>query len=173
MRQSRCSELQSGHNSPSTSDQLMLAGGMLADVHSAGFIQHSSACLVRTPRQSSFRAPHRHARDTYGITSQFIPYTCRLDAAYRRFCSTTAHLLQFTGKLVEATAQALTCDLYSQREGSQLQAQQSHARFLDTLIHLGSLLHAVALARLRDDCNMENITVRLCWFAVEFFPNLR
>eukprot|EP00892_Ulva_mutabilis_P005507 jgi/Ulvmu1/3328/UM155_0011.1 len=83
----------------------------------------------------------------------------RLDAGYRRFCDTTSHLQHFTGKLVEATSQALTCDLYSQRDCSQLQAQQSHARFSDTFIHLGSLLHAVGLACLRNDCNMENISV--------------
>lgn len=56
--------------------------------------------------------------------------------------------------------QALCFDAYTIPEASTLQAQ-AYDKFKDNLIHLISLLHAVGLATLRDDYNVENIGVRM------------
>jgi hypothetical protein len=57
--------------------------------------------------------------------------------------------------------QALCFDAYTIPQTSTLQAQ-AYDKFKDNLIHLISLLHAVGLATLRDDYNVENIVVRIC-----------
>lgn len=65
----------------------------------------------------------------------------------------------FASKLTDVAVQALCFDAYTIPETSTLQAQ-AYDKFKDNLIHLISLLHAVGLATLRDDYNVENIVVR-------------
>ena len=68
-----------------------------------------------------------------------------------------------TSKLTDAVVLALTFDREAVPKTNPTEDQvNEHQWFRDTLIHLCSLLPAVALASLRTDYNMENIVVRGC-----------
>lgn len=65
-----------------------------------------------------------------------------------------------TSKLSDAAVLALTFDREAVAKVNPTEEQvKEHQWFRDTVIHLCSLLHAVALATLRTDYNMENIVV--------------
>jgi hypothetical protein len=87
------------------------------------------------------------------------PPLCRAQLAYSRYWEGRTQLQIFASKLTDVTVQALCFDAYTIPEISTLQ-EQAYDKFKDNLIHLISLLHAVAIATLREDYNMENITVR-------------
>jgi hypothetical protein len=66
-----------------------------------------------------------------------------------------------TSKITDCVVVALAFDRESVHKVSPTEEQvREHQWFRDTVIHLCSLLHAVALATLRTDYNMENIVVR-------------
>jgi hypothetical protein len=72
-------------------------------------------------------------------------------------------------KLSDTTELCINFDRMSVHEDSNPTDHdiEEHEWFTNTLVHLVSLLHAVALATLRVDLNMENIVVRL-EFELEF-----
>jgi hypothetical protein len=66
-----------------------------------------------------------------------------------------------TAKLADCIVMALKFDREAVPKQNPTEQQiKDHQWFRDTMIHLVSLLHAVALSTLRTDFNMENIVVR-------------
>lgn len=66
-----------------------------------------------------------------------------------------------TSKLTDCVVMALKFDRETiSKENPTQQQIEDHRWFRDTMIHLVSLMHAVALGTLRTDFNMENIVVR-------------
>lgn len=86
---------------------------------------------------------------------------CRSNLSYGRYWEGRTNLQLMTSKLTDAVVLALTFDREAVPKMNATEDQvKEHQWFRDTLIHLCSLLHAVALATLRTDYNMENIVVR-------------
>lgn len=56
--------------------------------------------------------------------------------------------------------------------GGSTVAVREHRHFADTMLHLGSLLHAVGLSSLQGDYNMSHITVRTFFLPLVVFMNL-
>lgn len=61
--------------------------------------------------------------------------------------------------LVDTVMQAYAFDAKTLPRNATDEQITEHHRFMNNLVHLSSLLHAVALATLRDDYDMENIMV--------------
>ena len=102
---------------------------------------------------SPCETPQKHAHDTILI--------CRSNLSYGRYWEGRTNLQLMTSKLTDAVVLALTFDREAVPKNNATEEQvKEHEWFRDTLIHLCSLLHAVALATLRTDYNMENIVVR-------------
>lgn len=96
----------------------------------------------------------------------------RSNTAYRRFWEARTQLDVFSGKLTDAVIVAMTLDrnniamfdLGVTKGEDKLPIDElkiGHKRFKHVLIHLTSLLHAVALATLRNDQDLRNIIVRI------------
>lgn len=86
---------------------------------------------------------------------------CRSNLSYGRYWEGRTNLQLMTSKLTDAVVLALTFDREAvPKINPTVEQVKEHQWFRDTLIHLCSLLHAVALATLRTDYNMENIVVR-------------
>ena len=84
----------------------------------------------------------------------------RSNLSYGRYWEGRTNLQLMTSKLTDAVVLALTFDREAVPKINATEEQvKEHQWFRDTLIHLCSLLHAVALATLRTDYNMENIVV--------------
>lgn len=87
---------------------------------------------------------------------------CRSNLSYGRYWEGRSQLQQMTSKLTDCVVMALKFDRESIPKENPSEAQlKDHQWFRDTMIHLVSLMHAVALSTLRTDFNMENIVVRL------------
>jgi hypothetical protein len=68
-----------------------------------------------------------------------------------------------SAKLTDAIVMMLKWDREGVPKDSPSPSQiKDHLWFRDTMVHLASLMHAVALSTLRTDFNMENIVVRHC-----------
>ena len=65
-----------------------------------------------------------------------------------------------TSKLVDCVVQAHAFDTQTMPKDATDEQVSRHIKFKNNIVHIASLLHAVALATLRDDYDMENITVR-------------
>jgi hypothetical protein len=98
-------------------------------------------------------------RGNYGCELRKFRNYCRVNAAYGRYYDGLTQLQVLASRLTGLVVQALAFDGKSLVEDASLIALQAHERFKDNLMHLVSLLHAVALATLRQDFNMDNITV--------------
>jgi phage gp46-like protein len=86
---------------------------------------------------------------------------CRSQLSYGRYWEGRTNLQLMTSKLTDAVVMTLTFDREAVPKVNPTEEQvNEHQWFRDTVVHLGSLLHAVALATLRTDYNMENIVVR-------------
>ena len=96
-------------------------------------------------------------------------YTCRSNLSYGRYWEGRTQLQQMTSKLTDAVVMSLQFDRTAvPKSGATREQIEQHDWFRDTMVHLISLMHAVALATLRDDYDMENLVVRLpsCMVAV-------
>ena len=100
---------------------------------------------------------------------QLSPVYCRNNLSYARYWEGRSQLQQMTGRLTEAVRTTLNFDRITLPDSKSPEEEaEEHRWFCDTLIHLVSLFHAVALATLRSDHDMENLTVRnpaLCMHA--------
>ena len=86
---------------------------------------------------------------------------CRNNLSYGRYWEGRTQLQQMTAKLSDAVRTALNFDRTAvPKEGATAEEVEEHRWFCDTLVHLVSLFHAVALATLRGDYDMENLVVR-------------
>ena len=99
-----------------------------------------------------------------------FPPACRSNFSYQRYTEGRTVLQQFTSKLTDTAVMAVTFDKQViAKHGNQTDgysedtaaAEAGHQRFKNTFVHLVSLMHAVALATLRDDYDMENLVVRV------------
>jgi hypothetical protein len=80
--------------------------------------------------------------------------------SYGRYWEGRSQLQNFTSRLTDAVVLCLTFDREAVPKTNPTEEQvKEHQWFRDTLIHVASLLHGVALATLRTDYNMENIVV--------------
>eukprot|EP00892_Ulva_mutabilis_P007761 jgi/Ulvmu1/5357/UM022_0151.1 len=80
--------------------------------------------------------------------------------SYGRYWEGRTQLQQITANLSDAIRTAINFDRNAlPREGATAEQIEQHKWFCDTLMHLVSLFHAVALATLRGDYNMENLVV--------------
>lgn len=84
---------------------------------------------------------------------------CRSNLSYQRYNEGRTALQTLTSKLVDSVMQALAFDGRTLPKDATPDQLAGHLRFKNNLVHLTSLLHAVALATLRDDYDMENIMV--------------
>ena len=88
---------------------------------------------------------------------------CRNNLSYGRYWEGRTQLQQMTAKLSDAVRTALNFDRTAvPKEGATAEEVEEHRWFCDTLVHLVSLFHAVALATLRCDYDMENLMVWPC-----------
>lgn len=88
------------------------------------------------------------------------PAASRTQLAYSRYWEGRTQLQTLTSKLTDFIVQCDTFDRMSLPDKPTDDERAAYSHFRDTLVHLVSLLHAVALATLRDDFDMENIKVR-------------
>lgn len=87
---------------------------------------------------------------------------CRSNLSYGRYWEGRTQLQQLTSKLTDAVVMSLQFDRTSVPAVGATQEQiDAHDWFRDTFVHLISLMHAVALATLREDFDMENLVVRV------------
>lgn len=86
--------------------------------------------------------------------------TYRSNLSYGRYNDGRSQLATLVSKLSDATEMCLNFDRMTIRFNPTQPAIDEHEWFRNTLIHLISLMHAVALATLRVDFNMENLVVR-------------
>jgi hypothetical protein len=84
----------------------------------------------------------------------------RSNLSYGRYWEGRGHLATLGSKLTDAVVMCLNFDRESISKTSPTEDQiKGYEWFRNTLIHLVSLMHAVALATLRVDFNMENLVV--------------
>ena len=89
-------------------------------------------------------------------------HACRSNLSYGRYWEGRTQLQQMSSKLTDCVVMALKWDREAFPKENPTAAQlKDHQWFRDTMIHLVSLMHAVALSTLRTDFNMENIVVRV------------
>ena len=69
-------------------------------------------------------------------------------------------LQSLTSKLSDVAVMAACFDFQAVEKDPTTEAWAAHEVFVDTFLHLVSLMHAVALATLRDDYDMSNLMVR-------------
>jgi hypothetical protein len=84
----------------------------------------------------------------------------RSTLSYGRYWEGLTELQRMTSRLTDAVVMSLNFDRESLPPNPTEEQVRDHQWFRDTLIHLASLLHGVALATLRSDFNMENLVVR-------------
>lgn len=65
----------------------------------------------------------------------------------------------FASKLTDVVVQCSTFDQASLPVAATQEEIEGHVRFRDTLVHLVSLMHAVGLATLREDYDLDNLCV--------------
>ena len=88
------------------------------------------------------------------------PCACRSNLSYQRYNEGRTALQTFTSKLTDVMTQATVFDVQTVVKDPSEKTMAGHQRFKNTMTHLVSLMHAVALQTLRDDYDMENIMVR-------------
>ena len=81
--------------------------------------------------------------------------------SYGRYWEGRTQLQVLTSKLTDAVLMCLCFDREAvPKEKPTHQQIVEHHRFRDTLLHVSSLLHGVALATLRTDYDFDNLIVR-------------
>lgn len=83
----------------------------------------------------------------------------RSNLGYQRYWEGRTSLTLMTSKLTDAVVQVLTFDQGTLPDAPTPDQAEAASRFRDNIVHLVSLLHAVALQTLREDYDMENLTV--------------
>eukprot|EP00892_Ulva_mutabilis_P007760 jgi/Ulvmu1/5356/UM022_0150.1 len=84
----------------------------------------------------------------------------RNNLSYGRYWEGRTQLQQITAHLSDTVRTAINFDRNAlPREGATQEQIEQHQWFCDTLVHLVSLFHGIALATLRGDYDMENLVV--------------
>jgi hypothetical protein len=84
----------------------------------------------------------------------------RTQLSYTRFWEGRTQMQVFASKLTDVVVQCSAFDQASLPVAATQEEIEGHIRFRDTLVHLVSLLHAVGLATLREDYDLDNLCVR-------------
>jgi hypothetical protein len=92
---------------------------------------------------------------------------CRSNLSYQRYNDGRKFLQTLTSKLTDVATLGVAFDVQACHKDPTEAQHAAHQRFKNNFIHLISLMHAVALAVLRDDYDMENIIVRPSCFACD------
>eukprot|EP00892_Ulva_mutabilis_P004192 jgi/Ulvmu1/2144/UM129_0003.1 len=100
---------------------------------------------------------HPYPFQTFAFVAGFM-IVFRSNLSYGRYWEGRTQLQQMTSKLTDSVVMALQFDKTAVPKANATPEQlEQHAWFRDTFVHLISLMHAVALATLREDFNMENL----------------
>ena len=94
------------------------------------------------------------------LHSRRLHTLCRSQLSYSRYAEGRSELQSLTSKLSDVAVMAACFDLQAVEKDPTTEAWAAHELFVDTFLHLVSLMHAVALATLRDDYDMSNLMVR-------------
>eukprot|EP00892_Ulva_mutabilis_P009382 jgi/Ulvmu1/6816/UM031_0020.1 len=97
----------------------------------------------------------------HGRVFASIPVAAWCMLSYQRHCDAVAQLHMLSSRVADVAVSSVAADRESlprQADGRATErAARVHMRFLDAVVHAASLLHAVGLAALRRDLDMENL----------------
>jgi hypothetical protein len=91
-----------------------------------------------------------------------VATVCRSQLSYNRYWEGRTQLQRMTSRLTDCVVLCVCLDREAvPKKGYSEQQVKDHQWFRDTVLHLASLMHGVALASMRTDYNMENLVVRI------------